>query len=695
MFRSLLTYFRNLTKIEKITAVLVFMLVVLSFVQLVWRFYEENSTVYPDYGGEYKEGLVGKVQYLNPLLAFAKNNPDEDISRLVFSGLMKYNPATRQIENDIALHTLSVDKLVYTFTLRENVFWHDGTVVTADDIVYTYKDVIQSEQFSDLVIKDAFKDVTIEKIDDRTATFTLKKPYKFFIANLTLGLLPKHILEIVPVENLALSEFNLAPIGTGPYQFQSLMPEEGTSVVHLSTFDDYYGTKPFITNLDFRIYATGEDLWQHLNDVNGFRILDNNRQAVELMGKYKIYDYELFQYVALFLNTKSSVLSNPKLRLGLQLATNKQEIVDGIGGGEIIDTPLLEITNDNWVYQFDPERAAGAFVDTEWKIPGKSYTGSGTAAVAKKVTAEEVNTEGTEPVTYLNGPNEGKDWETDSESFYLTGTNPSSLKKLYVNDYQLQLFNPEKGSFSFFASAKIGTLREGVNVFRVYGEDESGEKKEFDAIKIIYTPKVEEVVADPDDGYIRENSRGEKLRLKLLTKSMPGVYQQVAENIRTQWRKVGVDVNISVLEGKEFDDAVLKRDYDILLYGQNLGYNLDAYTYWHSSQAGENGVNLSEYTSFAADALFEEIRATHDEEKRQAALTKLQDILSADTPAIFLYSPSYSYAIENTLRSVAVNNLALHSDRLNAIQDWFVKQRYAFRDDASWFNFISWVWSKM
>lgn len=695
MLRSLLQYFRNLTKLEKIAAVVMIMIIILCTIQLVWVFYEEKSTIYPAYGGEYKEGLVGKAQHINPVLSFAKNNADEDISRLVFSGLMKYNPATRQLEDDIATHTLSVDKLVYTYTLRDGTKWHDGTPVTTDDIMFTFRDVIQNENFSHVILKDAFRDVVIEKIDDKTVTFTIQKPYKFFIANLTIGLLPKHILGIVPVENLALSEFNLAPIGTGPYKFNSFVPSEGIAEVRLSVFEDYYGHKPYISYLTYMVYPSWDDLWEHLNDVNGFRVYDN-RQAIELMGKYKLYDYQLFQYVALFLNNKSPILSNEKLRLGLQLATNKQDIVDQLGGNKIIDTPLLEIDRENWVYQFDPKRAAGAFVDTEWRIPGKKYTGTGSDATDTVVTEADVNTEGTEPVTNITGPNEGKDWETDEESFYITGNNPAGLKQLYVNDYQLQLFKPEKGSFSFFASAKIGTLKKGVNVYRVYGIDENDEKKELDAIKIVYKPKETAIDTDEsDDGYTRQNSKGQKLRLNLITKTTPPVYVQVAEIVKQQWKKVGVDLVVKVLEGKEFDEAVMKRDYDILLYGQNLGYNLDAYPYWHSSQTGDNGVNLSEYASFAADALFEEIRATHDEEKRKEGLNELQDVLSEETPAIFLYSPTYSYAVDNSMRSIAVNNLALHSDRLNAIHEWFIKQRYSFRDDASWFDFFGWVIGKM
>lgn len=728
MIRYFSRFFRAFNWLEKVIATALLIVIGVSLGQMAWAFYKDSSDVIPARGGEYKEGLVGTIRAINPVLSFASNEVDSDISRLVFSGLMKYNPLNAMLENDIASHTLSENKLVYTFTLKEGAKWHDGTDVSSDDIIYTFQTVIQSPQFANAVLHEAFQNVTIAQVDERSVTFSLKKPYKFFLANLTVGLLPKHILEFVPVENLHLSEFNLDPVGTGPYKFSQMIEDGEVPQVQLEIFDEYYGEKPYVERILVDVFPSYDELMARSTEMNGFRVY-GNREDIALMGRYTLFDYTLPQYVALFFNTKRDILKNPKIRLGLQLATNKQEIVDAIGEKEIIDTPLLEINRENWVYQFDPSKAAGAFSDSEWKIPGKDYKKAEEEAPAPAPAKPKElalpswgEDDASNIVTHITEPNEGKNWVTNESKFYITGTNPEGTKGIVVNDYRLQLFSPEKGTWSFHANANIGSLKEGENVFTIFAINESDEKKELDTIKIFYIsdkdqyektleklkepptegeeqpePEEEEVPVEEDEkvenfeGVIRVNSKGDELRLTVVTKESPAFYQTIAEKVREQWRKVGVDIELLVLNDEQFAERVMKRDYDVLLFGQNLGYNLDAYTYWHSSQIGETGVNLSEYTSLGADALIEEIRATHNEDKRQKSLGLLQEQMGKDTPAIFLYSPLYSYAVSTTVNDVAMNRIGIHSDRFNAISDWFITQGFVFKDSAAWYDFFGWA----
>ena len=94
---------------------------------------------------------------------------------------------------------------------------------------------------------------------------------------------------------------------------------------------------------------------------------------------------------------------------------------------------------------------------------------------------------------------------------------------------------------------------------------------------------------------IRKNKKGEELILKLIVPESPKEYGVIASLIKEQWQKIGIHINIQVLNTDDFKKALLKRDYDLLIFGQNLGYNLDAYPYWHSTQAKEGGYNLSQF----------------------------------------------------------------------------------------------------
>src|SRR3989338_988218 len=150
---------------------------------------------------------------------------------------------------------------------------------------------------------------------------------------------------------------------------------------------------------------------------------------------------------------------------------------------------------------------------------------------------------------------------------------------------------------------------------------------------------------------IRTNAAGEPLRLRLLTSALPPAYAEVAKEVKKQWRTIGAEVIVEVAKDrKEFEERVLHRDYDVLLFGQPLLDNLDSYPYWHSSQiqtfetneAGErtgerlDANNLSQFTSFKADALLEQIRETQNEDLRKQTLEKLREVFREDVPAIVL-----------------------------------------------------------
>ena len=87
-------------------------------------------------GGTYVEAVTGSPRYLNPVLAQG-NRVDADISSLVFSGLTRLDECGNVVPDLAASWDVSPDGLSYTFSLRENAFWHDGVPVVAADVVFT------------------------------------------------------------------------------------------------------------------------------------------------------------------------------------------------------------------------------------------------------------------------------------------------------------------------------------------------------------------------------------------------------------------------------------------------------------------------------------------------------------------------------------------------------------------------------
>jgi peptide/nickel transport system substrate-binding protein len=96
----------------------------------------------PDRGGEMTEGVVGIPRFVNPVLAVS--DADKDVVSLVFSGLLKASPDGKLVPDLAASYTISPDGRTYTFTLRDNIFFHDGEPITTEDIEFTIQKIQDS-----------------------------------------------------------------------------------------------------------------------------------------------------------------------------------------------------------------------------------------------------------------------------------------------------------------------------------------------------------------------------------------------------------------------------------------------------------------------------------------------------------------------------------------------------------------------
>src|SRR5437868_11054388 len=190
----------------------------------------------PAYGGTYVEGVAGVPQYLNPVIA--ATDVDQDVARLAFSGLTRYDQAGA-IVPDLAstFHTES-DGRIWTFDIRDDATWHDGQPVTADDVVFTVK-LLQDRGYVG-PYSDAFRGVTVDRIAPRTVRFTLPDVYGPFADSTTVPLLPSHLLGSVPYADLARQPFNANPIGTGAFR----VTEVDARQIVLLRNDDFYRTRP-------------------------------------------------------------------------------------------------------------------------------------------------------------------------------------------------------------------------------------------------------------------------------------------------------------------------------------------------------------------------------------------------------------------------------------------------------------------
>lgn len=707
---------------------------VLGLFGVIRLFYSQNTILVPTTGGTYIEGSVGELRPLIPWFT-VENDVNRDIVSLVFGSLLRYDPHTRKIEEDLATMEVSKDQKVYTLKLKEGVEWQDSTAenpqpVTADDILFTFQ-TIQDPAFPNQLLQQNFRGVKIEKVDARTVKFTLDEAYSFFPSNLTLGLIPQHLFEGIPIDKLdQASDFAYHPVGAGPYKVKSVITTDFSSEVTLERFDRLNGPVTRLDRVVFRIFPDYSSLLTDVRNLQGIRLVPRNPEGDPILPRrFSARTYYLPQYVALFLNLDRPQLKDEKLRVGLQLGTNKQQIVDAIHESVIVDTPLLEINVSDWHYQFDPDAAQGALLASKWNLPER-------VRLQRVLEQEEANSAGTvhPPATIVRSASGAK--------LILTGSFLTIPHEARVNGVPLITSMSATGTWlatlPFFEGT--GALRVGENLVRITGESKSRILDSFYIIVAkddaeysrlieerrladLYTksragqlPPGERIVISnlylengtlrlrkpSDPPSVRQNEKGEPLSLTILTSPLPESYQVIAGQIAEQWAQLGVKVVVEVPASREeFEERLLRRQYDILLFGQSLLENLDSYPYWHSSGVQKltgddkdlrrDAYNLSQYSSFQADALLETVRGTNDEAERTKALGDLREVLKRDVPAIFLYSPLYVTAQNQEILGVDFGTLSLHSDRLLSLHNWYVRQERIFPEGKGWKSFFGWL----
>ncbi|MBK7448107.1 MAG: peptide ABC transporter substrate-binding protein [Anaerolineales bacterium] len=320
-------------------------------------------------GGIYTEALIGSMGRLNPMLDW-NNSADRDVNRLIFSGLVKFDSRGLPQPDLVESWGVSADGKVYNFSLRPNAVWHDGQPVTSDDVIFTIEAIKSSGSLFPQDIKDLWTQIEIKRLDDKTFQFTLPEPFSPFLDYVTFGILPKHLLENIPADQLPNAEFNLKPVGTGPYKFDRLLTSGGqiTGVV-LTVNQEYFLGPAFVEQVVFRYFpnsATALDAYRQGEVMGVSQLTQDVLDAALQEPGLSVYTSRLPQMGMIFLNLNNpavAFLQDANLRRALMLGVNRTVIVSHILKGQAIiaDSPILP---GSWAYYdeiekfpYDPEAA--------------------------------------------------------------------------------------------------------------------------------------------------------------------------------------------------------------------------------------------------------------------------------------------------------------------------------------------------
>ncbi len=335
--------------------------VVLVGILLTYLAINYTTVLRPGRGGTYVEGVIGVPNHLNPLLLDEYDKVDRDICALLFSGLTRLSERG-EVEPDLAREWESTpDGLSYTFYLRSNAYWHDGTPVTAADVLFTIN-LLQDPEFpgSPVLGSSIWQVVTVEQVDRRTVRFTLpEQPYAPFLDYTTVGILPAHLLQGVRAADLPNLEFNSNPVGSGPFQLAEIevVDETITSMI-LEQFPRHYTARPYLDRIQFRFYPSDQTVLNayETGEVEGIaQITPSNLPRARAFPDLDLFSTQIAEYGLVFFNLRRLDLAfaqDPEVRQALLYALDRQRIVDGALDGQAMVTysPFIPGT---WAYKDD------------------------------------------------------------------------------------------------------------------------------------------------------------------------------------------------------------------------------------------------------------------------------------------------------------------------------------------------------
>jgi len=628
---------RTLTRFDKFALLLFLIIMIGSCVSLGVHYYYQCTVSKPARGGTFTEGMVGQPRFVNPVYV-SSNDVDRSLVQLTFAGLMQYKNG--KIVPDLAKDYNTEKGKVWTVTLKDNITWQDGEPITAEDVVFTVNVLQDSEYKSPQRVN--WVGVDVSKVSSKKVKFELSSAYPQFLENLTLKVIPKHVWKNIQPADFSLSSYNLKPIGSGPYQIENINKQDDYIESLTLVRNPNYHQQPYLDKINFQFFKDRTQLKEaaQKGNVDGFSV--STTSAV----KFIPHQFSLPRYFAVFFNAEQSeILENKAIRKALNYATDRKTLTKKVLGrnGKPTYSPILPS-----IFQY--------------KKPEQNYAFN--LEEAKKLLEEE---------GFVDSDDNGIREKTQEREFEFTQRLDTGMDNESVRELQKCLVK-EVGYSQENTTGYFGNkTKQAVTKFQ--------EKYQEDVLKPYNLQQGTGVVGESTRKKLNEvcfEEPKQSLTFELTLVEQPEM-RKVAERLQQQWKKVGVDLKLNVVSLSELKTEYIKtREYESLLFGQSLGIEPDFYSFWHSSQVKDPGLNLAGFESEEADKLLSEARKTLDDKKRAELYEEFQNILLKEAPAVFLYNPSFTYHTSK-VKGVTPSLIVNPAHRFNAVKEWYTEVKRVWK----------------
>ena len=364
--------FRELSWLKRFSLILIILIFVgcTSKKESNSKIYIDNATSKPCYGDKLVTGSIGDASNLIPILA--TDSASHEIADLIYNGLLKYDKNLNLIGDLAKDFTFSKDHLKIIFHLRKGVKWQDGYPFTADDVVFTYRLIMDPN--TPTAYRSDYEFVKdVKKIDNYTVEVIYKRPFAPALSTWTVSILPKHLLE---GKNILTSPLKSHPIGTGPFKFKRW---DVGQKIELVANDNYFMGRPYLDGFIYRVIPDSATMFLELKagkvDLMGLTPIQYKRQTNSEFFKrnYRKFCYPTFAYTYLGFNLKNPLFKDRRVRQAIAYAINKDEIINVVllGLGVKATGPYRP---DMWYYNpnvkrypYNPVKAKKLLEKAGWK----------------------------------------------------------------------------------------------------------------------------------------------------------------------------------------------------------------------------------------------------------------------------------------------------------------------------------------
>lgn len=335
---------------------------------------DPNGSGNGSYSSMYTYGFNGEPATLNPILS--SDSISSGITNLIFDSLLTENKDLEIVGELAKDWKISEDGKIITFYLQDDVLWHDGEQLTADDVVFTM-DMVLDPKYTGVRASDLKFVEEVVAVNDFEVEFHLSQidvPIMEKIAGSALAIIPEHIFGDVLAEELREHSASWDPIGTGPYKYVEYVSGQYTV---LEANENYWGEGPYIEKVMIKHFQDNQSLLSAFENgdidyIAKIPVDDIDRLKNDLGDKVTFVETPNNGYYYIGIKQDHRYLKDKNVRQALMYSLNRQSIIDTVfqGYGTMINShgvPFSWAFNaDVKQYEQDLEKANQLFAEAGW-----------------------------------------------------------------------------------------------------------------------------------------------------------------------------------------------------------------------------------------------------------------------------------------------------------------------------------------